>query len=89
MFRGPSRRERKLAEDMNLYNNEFHVLAHDTRFKLAQSIAKNARNIKAAKETRWSTIVKNDLFGSLIQSARQAEGMTVFDPMQIVERIRV
>jgi hypothetical protein len=74
---------------MDQYNKKYHVVPHETRFKLALSISTSARNVKATKETRWSAIVKNELFGNLIQSARQAEGMTVFDPMQIVERVRV
>ena len=74
---------------MDEYSKRFHVAPHDKRFKLALSIRNSARNVKATKETRWSAIVKNELFGNLIQFARQAEGMTFFDPMQIVERVRV
>lgn len=71
------------------YEEKYQVADHDARFELALGISKNAINIKSAKETRWSAIVKNDLFGNLIQSSRRAEGMKVFDPKQLVERVRV
>jgi hypothetical protein len=75
--------------DPESYEERYQVTDHNVRFDLAQSIAKNAKNIRSAKETHWTTLLKNELFGNLIQSARRAEGIKVFDPRQLVEKIRV
>ena len=74
---------------MKLYEKKYQIADHDARFQLAQSISRRARDIKIAKETRWAAILKDQLFGKLIRSARRAEGMKAFNPKQIVERVRV
>lgn len=48
-----------------------------------------AKDIDSAKEVRWSELVKHEIFGKLIISARQAEGIREYEPMQIVDRVRV
>ena len=74
---------------MGLYEEEYQIRYHDARFDLARGISRSAKNVESAKEPRWSTIVKNEIFGKLIQSARVAEGIRVCDAMGLMERLRM
>src|SRR6266498_1746010 len=82
----PSKRQRESIEEMELYNEKYQIAEHDERYKLALSIRTTAWNTKSAKEPRWSSVIKEEVFGNLIRLARRAEGITVFDPKQVVER---
>lgn len=67
----------------------YQIDFHDARFKLARHIQRSAKDIQSGKEHRWSALVKNELFGTLIASSRRAEGAAAFDPRQIVQRVRM
>jgi hypothetical protein len=62
---------------------------HEEGFAAAQRIVASASNVKSAKESRWSEIVKNDVFGELTKAARHAEGQEAPGPKQIVDMVRM
>ena len=74
---------------MEFYEEKYQITYHDARFDLARGISKSSKNIESAKEARWSAVVKNELFGKLIQSARVAEGIKMCDAKGLVERVRM
>jgi hypothetical protein len=81
--------DKRSSVDIDSYTEKYQLADHDARFELARAISKNASNITSAKEPRWSAIVKNQLFGKLIESSRKAEGIRRFAPKQLVEGVKV
>lgn len=85
----PQISERLSRSEMKVYETRYRIAHHDANFRLAESISRAARNVKSAKETRWSAIIKNRLFGHLIKAARQAEGIGYYGPKEILEGIKM
>ncbi|RDL35896.1 uncharacterized protein BP5553_06508 [Venustampulla echinocandica] len=81
--------DKRSSVDLESYEERYQTAQHDARFELARRIQRSAKDIKSGKEPRWSAVVKNELFGNLIESSRRAEGIKVFDAKQIVERVMV
>ncbi|MCJ1433541.1 hypothetical protein MMC27_002904 [Xylographa pallens] len=74
------------------HQERYQIQYQDTRFELAQEICKNAKNIVAAKEPRWSHLIKHQLFCKLIELARSAEGISPHGQLksqETVEKLRV
>ncbi|KAH6677435.1 hypothetical protein B0J14DRAFT_584240 [Halenospora varia] len=71
------------------YEEKYQVAAHEARFDLALRIARISRDIVSAKEARWSAVVKYELFGNLIRSSRQEEGLRIVDTKRNVEKVRI
>lgn len=73
------------------HNDRYQVALQDDKFALAQEIALAARDIIAAKEHRWVSLIKNRLFGNLVGHARAAEGegQQHFKAAKVLETIRV
>ncbi|KAH8650544.1 hypothetical protein BGZ60DRAFT_534203 [Tricladium varicosporioides] len=88
LYKIPEPNKRSSVE-MDSYEEEYQVTAHEARFDLALKISKASKDIVSAKEARWSAVVKNELFGNLIRSSRQEEGARLLDPKKHVEKIRV
>ena len=85
----PTRSENMSEKRLRIYNEKHQISRQIARFDLAQEISLQARNIVAAKETRWSGLVKQQLFNNLIQLARSAEGVKRSKAQETVERIQV
>lgn len=85
----PTRSENISEKRLRIYNEKHQISRQIVRFDLAQEISLQARNIVAAKETRWSGLVKQQLFNKLIQLARSAEGVKHSKAQETVERIQV
>lgn len=71
------------------HKSRYRVALHEARFEKAEDIARKARSIMVAKEPRWSALIKNDLFGDLVELARSAEGVTQFRAAEVLKTIRV
>lgn len=73
------------------YNHRYQLALQDAKFALAQDIALAARDIVAAKEPRWASLIKNLVFGNLVEHARVAEGegQKHFTAAKVLETIRV
>ncbi|CZR54222.1 uncharacterized protein PAC_04105 [Phialocephala subalpina] len=81
--------DKRSSIDLDHYNETYQIALHDARFELARRIQRSANNIRSGKEHRWSALVKNELFGTLIESSRRAEGATTFDPRKIVQEVKM
>ena len=72
--------------------DRYHIHHHERRFDIAQERCARAQNIVAAKEPRWSSLVKEMLFGELIEHARLAENVEYGGQLRvqkIIQRLRV
>lgn len=86
-----ARHETMSSKIVDKYNHRYQVALQDAKFALAQEIALAAENIVAAKEPRWISLIKNLLFGDLIEHARAAEGegQKHLTAAKVLETIRV
>ncbi|KAF4627193.1 hypothetical protein G7Y89_g10961 [Cudoniella acicularis] len=82
-------RSKRSSVDMEDYEEIYQVAAQDRRFEVAQKISRSAKNIRSAKEARWSAVIKYELFEQLIKSSRQEEGARFLEPRRYVDRVRV
>ena len=71
------------------YNERYQVALQDAKFNRAQEIAVAARDIVAAKEPRWASLIKNRVFGDVTERARAAEGLQHCKAATVLETIRV
>ena len=79
------------CKKVDRYNDRYQVALQDAKFAQAQEIAQAARDIVAAKEPRWVSLIEDILFGKLIRDARVAEGegQGHFTAAKVLETIRV
>lgn len=72
-----------------MYEERYRIAHHDKRFAKAEKIAARAKDIVSGKEDHWSGFIKGKIFGKLIDAARKAEGAKIYEPAQVLDRIRV